>query len=54
MKDDFAIQLLENMNEFSFDGIPEFADEMSAWEIVSAVRHMLPPHEEKILDFIFV
>ncbi|MCL2047488.1 MAG: hypothetical protein FWG87_02060 [Defluviitaleaceae bacterium] len=33
-----------------FEAIPEFESHLHPWDIIRAVRHMLPPHEQRIID----
>jgi hypothetical protein len=48
----FTAQLLEEMGEQSFDGIPEFPEDMHPWDIILAVRHLLPSNDREIIALV--
>jgi hypothetical protein len=48
----FMAQLLEEMGENYFDGIPEFPEDMHPWDIIVAVRNMLPQADREIIAMV--
>jgi len=48
LNDALVARLMEHMGE-RFDGIPEFSADTTSWEIISALRHRLPAHEQEII-----
>ena len=48
----FAMQLLEEMGESVFNGIPEFPEDMHPWDIIVAVRHLLPSNDREIVAMV--
>ena len=48
----FTAQLLEEAGENCFDGIPEFPEDMHPWDIIVAVRHLLPSNDREIVAMV--
>jgi len=55
LKEDLLMQLFQNMGVENFElpsfhGMPEIPDDMHPFDVIISMRHLLPPHEQKIVD----